>query len=664
MGDSTEASSYPLLFSPVEIGGLQLRNRVAHASILTRFTRNGRATPELINYYSSRAAGGAGMIVTEPVAMISTNRDSGRLRAYDDEGHDDLSRLAEAVEGQECRLLGQVQDPGRGRHEVGRNDAAIGVSPLPDDLSWTVPHALSAAQIGQIIGEWAAACGRLKKAGWSGVELSSGHGHLFHQFLSPWANAREDAYGGDLQGRTRFIRELIAAIRAECGRPFVIGAKLPGDDGVAGSIDLEEARKIAEVVGADSELDYWTFVWGAHANSLWTHLPNAHAERAPYMEAIASLRQANPKIPTGAIGYLTDPNEGEHAVESGAAELVFLGRPLITDPAWPNKAREGREPEIRYCVSCNTCWRSIIDGHRLECDNNPRVAQAEEADWQPQPVKKSKRVVVVGSGIAGMEAAWVSAARGHQVTLFGQSDEVGGKTRLHAELPGGENLSSIYDYQWLAAKKHGVNFELGVLAEAKTVLDASPDVIVLAAGAEMTPPSFIPQEYIDEDFVPDVRSLMQSMLDRKQREEGRIVLIDRDHTEMTYAAAERLTELFEHVTVVTPRDRIASDCALVTRQEIYQRLYDRNVDIITSCEPQDLDALEEAELHAINVYNGKPTVIEDVIAITYATARKPDDRLAAPLTEAGLEVITVGDCHAPRSVLSATRHGHSVGLSL
>jgi hypothetical protein len=147
------------------------------------------------------------MIVTEPIAMIGLNKDPGRLRAYDDRGMNSLKRLA----------------PGRGRHEVGRNDAAIGVSALPDDLSWTVPHVLSTADVERVIEQWAIACRRLREAGFSGVELSAGHGHLFHQFLSPWSNRRDDGYGGDVKGRTRFLRELISAIRTECGRPFIIG---------------------------------------------------------------------------------------------------------------------------------------------------------------------------------------------------------------------------------------------------------------------------------------------------------------------------------------------------------------------------------------------------------------------------------------------------------
>jgi len=657
-------TAYPHLFSPLDLGGVTLRNRVAHASVVTRFVANGQASDNLLNYLGSRARGGAGMIITEPVAMITANQDPYRLRAYDDGGMDSLQRLAAAVEEHDCRLLGQVQDPGRGRHELGRNDGAIGVSALPDDLSWTVPHVLSAGDIRRAIEQWAQGSRRLQKAGFAGVELSAGHGHLLHQFLSPWSNRRDDAYGGDPERRTQFMRELITAIRAECGRPFIIGIKLPADDGVADSINMQLARDIATRLAATGELDFWSWCWGSHANSLWTHLPDAHGERAPYMQAIHELSQIEPSIATCTLGYMTDPNEGQYAVEHGLADFIQMGRALITDPAWPKKAKAGRESEIRYCVSCNTCWRSIVDGRRLECDNNPRVAEPDEADWRPAQVEQPRRVVVAGSGIAGLEVAWVAAARGHSVTLFSQSDEVGGKLRLHAELPGGENLSSIYDYQYLAGKRHGVDYRLGEPATADGVLALQPDAVVVATGGRLGAPAFVPAEYLEAGFVLDLRTLMQEMAGRSRQEEGRVVLFDCDHTEMTYAAAERLSELFAQVTIVTPRDRIASDCTLVNRQQIYQRLHDRFIDIVTCCEPRNLDDLEEAQLKVYNVFNQAETVLDDVVAITYATAREPNDELRWALEGRGCEVLTVGDCHAPRSVLASTREGYRVGMAL
>jgi 2,4-dienoyl-CoA reductase-like NADH-dependent reductase (Old Yellow Enzyme family)/thioredoxin reductase len=657
-------TAYPTLFSPIDIGGVRLRNRLAHASIVSRFVRDGQPTERLINYLGNRARGGTALLITEPIAMTFANRSGDRLRGWDDEGLDGLQRVAAAVERWDSRLLGQVQDPGRGRHATGRNDEAVGASALPDDLSWTVPHVLSPARIRQMIEEWAAGCRRLQQAGFSGIEISAGHGHLFHQFLSPWSNRREDEYGGDTAGRSRFLRELVQAIRAATGRPFLIGLKLPGADAVPGSLDLDETRRIAAALAATGEVDWWTFVWGAHASSLYLHMPGPLGARAPYLEHIRRLRQAGPGIATGAIGYITDPNEAEKALTDGTADLVFLGRPLITDPAFGNKAASGREAEIRYCVSCNTCWRTVVDGNRLECDNNPRVGEPDEVDWQPAKIAAPKQVAVIGAGIAGLEAAWVAAARGHAVTVYGASEEAGGKTRLHAELPGGEHLSSIYDYQQLACRQRGVKLVLGAPLDAAAATALPATDVILATGARLSMPAFLPEEYVAEGFVLDLRALLVSLRHRKTREAGRLVLFDMDHMEATYAAALRLTERFEQVTIVTPRERIAADVLLLNRQAIYQQLFDRRVEILTNLEPRDVEGLEDGKLRLRNVYNGDVTELAGVAALTYATPRIPNDALAAPLRAAGKRVWTVGDCHAPRAVLAATRQGYQVGMSV
>lgn len=658
------SEKYPLLTSQAEIGGITLRNRIAHASIVTRFVRDGQPTQEFLNYHGNRAAGGCGLIVTEPLAMTAHNRIPSRLRVWDDQGFDALQRVAEVVEGKDCRLLGQVQDSGRGRHAIGRNDGAVGASALPDDLSWTVPRVLSPDDIKRMIDDWAEGAKRLQRAGWSGVEISAGHGHLFHQFLSPWSNRRDDAYGGDLAGRARLLVELIDAIRAACSKPFMIGIKLPGDDGVANSIDMTMASEIAAHLGQSKNIDYWTWVWGAHADSLYKHLPDAHGDRHPYLEQIRELRQHAPHIATGAIGYITDPNECEKALEDGTADIAFLGRPLITDPAFGNKVAADKEHTIRYCVSCNTCWRSIIEGSHLYCDNNPRVGMAEESAETLPRARSKRRLAIIGGGVAGLEAAHVAARRGHEVTVFASSDELGGKTRLHAELPGGENLSSIYDYQYLAAKDAGARFELGVKASISDIQTINADQVFLATGSTMRIPDWIPEEFREYELVPDARQIAIDLLGRSGKEPGRAVILDRDHTEMTYAVTELLAQRFSAVTIVTPRERLASDVSLINRQGVYARLHALGVEIVTSADITSLERLEDAEIELANVYNSKPRVIEDVIAITYSTARAPNDDLLAPLNEAGLAVELIGDCRSPRTVLAATREGHDTAFAL
>lgn len=374
------------------------------------------------------------------------------------------------------------------------------------------------------------------------------------------------------------------------------------------------------------------------------------------------LGKSAPGIPIGAIGLITDPNEAEGIVRDGLGDLVMLARPLVTDPAWARKAREGRESAIRYCVGCNTCWHMITTGRGLLCDNNPRVGASDEADWIPQPAARPRRVIVVGGGIAGGEAAWVAAARGHRVTLLGAGEELGGRTRLHASLPGGENLSSIYDHQRLRGVEHGVELLLGRRVCVDDIVALDPDLVVLATGSTPCWPDFLPAGYRGEGVFPDAREAAAMLEGRSSRQPGTAVLWDEDHGAFAYDLCERLADLFEHVVILTPRERIAGDAAIVTRQGAYARLYAKGVEIVTSVRPLATSRWDEGEVTVANVFNGRERVIGDVALFTYATARRPDDDLAGPLRAAGIEVRVVGDAYAPRSVLMATHEGYRAGM--
>ncbi|MEM7612745.1 MAG: NAD(P)-binding protein [Pseudomonadota bacterium] len=661
MSDS-DALGYPLLFSPLTLRGRTLKNRIVHASMTTRYLRDGIPTDAFHYYYLNRARGGSAAIVTEPMNLCASQVAPTRASVFDGRAMGEVARLADACREFDCHLIVQVQDRGRGRHEGGRVDEAYGASPLPDDISWTVPHAMSVGQIQAMIGEMAESCRKLADIGFAGGEVSAGHGHLLHQFLSPWSNKRDDDYGGDLAGRMRFLRELMLAIRAACPDDFLIGVKLPGYDGVANSIGVDAAQEIACEVHDIGVADFWSFAWGSHANSLYQHLPDAHLPPVPYAEATRQIRSAAPDMPTGALGYILDPSQAERQLSDGSADFILLGRALIADPHWPRKVIEQREPEIRYCVSCNSCWRAIIESNHLACDNNPRVGMDAEGDWHPQTAPSREHYVVVGSGVAGLEAAWVLAEAGHKVTVLGAGDSAGGVTRVHAELPGGENLSSIYDYQYLRLQRTDAALEFGVRATQADIEALKPDAVILATGSHLSTPDWLDEAW--QEMVPDLRQMCRDFLPRPVATDGRLVVWDYDHTEMTYAAAQYFAGYFDEVVLITSRERIASDVALVTRQGINKRLNLARVRIVTYSEPTGVDALEEGRFEFRNIFNGDVSAVDDIAGITYATPRLPNDSLYQPLTSAGISTHLIGDAFAPRTVMSATHEGHQLALRL
>ncbi len=654
-------TSYSRLFSPLHLAGMPVKNRIVFPAVLPNFAQQYRVTDRMVTYYAERAIGGVGMIITEGMSVHpSTMPQPSVATIFDEANFSGLQRMAEAVERHDCRLVGQIWHVGR-QQLWNPVDAPVGVSELPDAYSWSVPHVMTRDEIHAIRDAFIASAATLKRAGFSGAELHGGHGYLITQFLSPWSNTRGDEYGGDVAGRARFVSEIINGIRRACGDAFIIGLKMSGDERVPGGIDATVAAATIAHLANEAPPSYVGFAQGNFSPSLEDHTPDMHYAPGPFMALQKQLRGASGGIPVLAFGRVIDAAHAEKILADGVGDFIGMGRALVADAALPNKVRQGESDQIRPCIFCNACWGEIHAGKPIACIHNPELGIAGEATWKPAPVARSQHVVVVGTGVAGLEAAWIAAARGHRVTLLG-GNTIGGKARLEAQLPGRAEVAKVFEYQMHRARAAGVIHVSQRVSGTDEILARKPDAVVLATGSTMRrPPSLMTDSEPGVDARTFGASLVDSSVTDQTKRAGTAVLFDFDHSAGTYALADLIAARYERLVIITPRTQLGRQVSYVGVLGIYRRLYTAGVEIELAALPTMVRA---GMVTITNAFTGKERTIDGVAAFVYATPRRVNDELAAPLRAHGLPVHLVGDCFAPRAMLAAIHEGHRVGNTI
>jgi 2,4-dienoyl-CoA reductase-like NADH-dependent reductase (Old Yellow Enzyme family) len=648
----SDNSFFPRLFGPLQVGTRTLRNRIALPATLTNYGAAHRVTERWTSFLAERAKGGAGMIVTEVIAVDPAALAHGAIvTGYEAENEDGFKRTAEAVESTGACLVAQLWHPGR-QQLWSPVRSPKGISDQPDAYSWTVPHVMTTEELRQVVDEYVSVAQRLERCGFSGAELHGAHGYLITQILSPWSNLRNDRYGGSLENRVRFVEEVSDAIRATCGKDFIIGLKMPGDEGVEGGIDPDEAARITAALAQHGTLDYFAYSQGNFTNSLENHVPDMHFRRAHFLDIHKKVRPAAAGKPVMAIGRIAMPADAEAAVADGAGDFVGITRALIADADWPNKARAGRVDDIRPSSYDNFAWGEIHVGKPLAEIHNPQLGAKGESNWRPNGAAQKKRVVVVGAGPAGMQAARVAAQRGHEVTLVGASGELGGKLRWEAGLPGRDEYRNVLSWMERQLRDAGAEIELGQTATAESVLALTPDTVIVATGSHLRPPPNVEGGLSARDW---------DGYQANGRSHNTAVLFDMDHSAATYAVADALADRYQKLVLLTPRTQITRNVNYCSAIGIHRRLYQADAEIVIAAEPV---ALRGGVLTCRNVFTGRTRDIPNVALFLWSTPRVADDALAEPLQRAGIDVRLVGDCMAPRNLLCAIHEGEAAAMAI
>ncbi|MCB5906939.1 oxidoreductase [Streptomyces pinistramenti] len=643
------AERYERLFTPMALGRREVKNRIAFPAMITGLGAGNRPTERTVAAYARTAAGGAGMVVSEALAVHPTSEPKPfALVTYDPAGWDGFARIAEAVEREDCRMIGQLYHLGRSQLWTTGDARPMGPSALPDFYSGTMPRVMSHGDIAMLTEAFAHSAAMLAARGFSGVELHAAHGHLLSLFLSPWSNHREDAYGGDVTGRTRFLREVIEAIRAATGPDFVVGLKMPGDEGVRGGLRPADAAALFTRVQEGAPVDYVCFAQGTIAPSFGDHVPDMHYPPTPYLDLQRELRAAAGGVPVVAVGRVRSAAEAETTLRSGAADLVALGRALVADPDLPRKARARQEEQIRPGVYCNACWGEVHAGRPAACPVNPGFGlTAQEA--APAAAASARRVTVVGGGVAGLEAARAAADRGHRVTLLA-GPRLGGRTRAESRLPGRGDLGRLVVSQEEAARRAGVEVVLGAQAREADVLATAPDAVVLATGARMRPPAALVGTGINDYLATPAGPAS-----------GTAVILGEDDGAAVCALAELRASRHPRTVLLTPRLAPAETVPYTSRLGVHRRLSAARVEVVTGAAARGLDG---TTLHYENLFTGDPATVDGVGQVVWATARIPVDDLYGPLRRRGLAVHRVGDAHAPATLLTALTQARTVAEEL
>lgn len=642
-------SEPPKLLSPVRLGSLQVKNRIMMPAIENLLNHaDGSVSQALIDYYAARARGGVGIIILQNSCVDAHASRSMYCQLKLSDGHmiAGLSRLVEAVHEHGSKIVVQIGHGGRQSNPDALPPGVQQVAPssIASGFYGIEPRELTEVEIGQIQDAFAQAALRAQKAGADGVEIHGAHGYLIHQFLSPLSNQRIDQYGGSPENRVRFACELIGKVRELVGGEFVVGLRLSGDEFLPGGLTVAESAENARLIADSGLLDYLSVSAGVYESAPAMY-PVMYAGRGSNAPLAAKLKEALPDMPVVAVGGL-DSRTGEQVLQEGAADLVAIGRGLIADPELPNKLTENRAQDIRPCIMCNeVCLGNIILGRPMGCAVNP--ACGKESKDSLVPVGNPKNVLVIGGGVAGMEAARVAAIKGHKVTLLEKGARLGGHLIAASASPFKTQLRELLDWSIAQVEHRDIDIRLNTEATPEQVKALKPDALIVAVGSKWSQP-----------FTGDVVCTGQEIL-LEERHPGNNVVIVGAGANGAELALDVAAMHNKKSTIVEMQELVMGDMEMTHKAVLADLLEKQGIDILTGVSVKEVG---NGVVHCQDRAGEERVLEADTVAL--CTGLSPRKSLADSFQGLAPQVHCIGDCVSPRKVYQAVHEGYQAAIKL
>jgi len=632
--------------SPAKIGKLELKNRSVLPPMGTAYAVDHHVVDRAVDYHVRIAQGGCAMNIVEIAAVHETSRMAGIPGIWDDKFIPGLTKLAKGIKDAGSRACIQLWHGGRQVSGAAFGGQSWAPSAIPCPMMQEVPHEMTNAEVKEVIESYGDAAIRAKKAGFDAVELHGAHGYLINCFLNPYSNTRTDEYGGSFENRLRFGLEVIENVRSKVGPDFPVIMRLSMIQHVENGIELEDGIKAAlayEKAGVDA-IDVSQGCYGAIAYCVPPYyLPiGVNVNNA---EAVKKLL----KIPVIVAGRITSPEFAEEILQAGKADFIALGRVQIADPDFVLKAAEGRSDEIMRCIACNQgCVAAAFTGGGVSCMVNPAVGKEKEVVIAPAKVKKN--ILVIGGGPAGLEAARVAAMRGHSVTLFEKSTQLGGQLINAGFTPNKVSFKEGAQQLAYRAMKAGVDIHILTKASADNISNINPDEIIIATGSKPSIPA-IPG--VDGKNVYEARSIMGT---NRYVPEDNIVVVGGGLVGLE--AMEILTCQGKKVTVVEMTDAVGKEMNMFVIPYFMGFVQQHQIDVRTSTKCVEIGAD-----HVVVENSGKTEKLP-CNAVVIATGAEVDQGVFDIVKETGIPYKVIGDAEEPADALKAIHAGNAVARAI